>query len=367
MPELFAHLMKGIIQPGFCLGCGTCVASCPFSSLELVEGVPEMKRRCEACGLCFAQCPQVASHTEVERAVFGMNAGENEPAGIVEQTFSVRARDADILGRCQDGGAVTALLEALLEAGFIDGAAVMGVGQSPWLPVPKVATAREELLACAGTKYAWGPLTPALRDAVDLYARERVAVVGTPCQIRAIRRMRSSELAAYRLSEVVRLHIGLFCWQAFSYEGLFRDELERKHHIPLEEVVKFDIKRGKFTAYFKDKPKLELPLKPLTKHARAPCKLCLDFAAELADVSVGAAGSPADHSTVLLRTPVGIEAFEIARRVKALDIQPLEKVRPGFGAIKELSLAKKRAALAEIERRRKSGEPLPFGLTARRL
>jgi len=363
VPELFAHLMKTVIQPGFCLGCGTCVGSCPFLSLELVEGMPTLRRRCEACGICFSQCPQVASQAELERAVFGRNAEEGEPAGIIEQAFSVRAGDADILARCQDGGAVTSLLAALLEEGFIDGAVVMGVGDSPWLPTPKVATTREELLACAGTKYARGPLTPALRDAVDLYARERVAVVGTPCQIRAMRRMRSSELAAYRLSERVGLHIGLFCWQAFSYKGLFKEELEKKLHIPLAEVVKFDIKRGKFIAYFKDKPKRELPLEPLTKHACAPCKLCVDFAAELADISVGAAGSPPDHSTVLLRTPVGIEAFGSARKARTLDIQPLEKVRPGLGAIKELSLVKKGAALAEIERRKKSGEPLPLGLT----
>lgn len=363
MPELFAHLLKSVIRPGLCLGCGTCVGSCPFLSLEFVEGVPTLKRRCEACGICFAQCPHVGSQAELERAVFGRNAEEGEPAGIVEQAFSVRARDADILARCQDGGAVTALLAALLEGGFIDGAVVMGVGDSPWLPAPKVATTREELLACAGTKYARGPLTPALRDAADLYARERVAVVGTPCQIKAMRRMRSSELAAYRLGERVGLCIGLFCWQAFSYKGLFEEELGEKLRIPLAEVVKFDIKRGKFVAYFKGKPKRELPLESLTKHACPPCKLCVDFSAELADISVGAAGSPPDHSTVLLRTPAGIEAFEFARKARVLDIQPLERVRPGLGTVKELSLVKKRAALAEIERRRKSGEPLPPGLT----
>ena len=54
----------------------------------------------------------------------------------------------------QDGGIVTALLAALLEAGEIDGALVAKPSErEPWKGVAHLARAREELIACAGSFY----------------------------------------------------------------------------------------------------------------------------------------------------------------------------------------------------------------------
>jgi len=184
--------------------------------------------------------------------------------------------------------------------------------------------------------------------------------VGLPCQIKAVRRMQTSERAIYRLTDAIKLCVGLFCTRAFPYEQFFKHVIEEQLDIKLTEVVKFDIKGGRFLIYRRGKPRRELALDALDQFVDVPCRICPDFAAELADISVGATGSPLARSTVLQRTRVGVEASEIAEQMKAFDARPIEEVKPGLEAVRRLSMSKKRAAKEEIERRRKLGKPLPF-------
>ena len=357
MPKVFGHLMSEVINPEFCLGCGACVASCIHRMLEMVDGKPKLVGRCEVCNICYYQCPQVVSQEELEKNIFGRNATAEEVAGIYRMAFSAKTSDPEIRTRCQDGGAVTSILAALLKTGFVDGAVV--TASDVWRPVSKVATTRAELLECAGSKYSRGGVLLGLRDAIDLYSCERIAVVGLPCQIKALRRMQTSERAVHRLTDAVKLCIGLFCSRAFPYEQFFKRVVEGQLDTKLADVAKFDIKGGSFLIYRRGKPKRELAVDALEQFVDVPCKLCPDFASELADISVGATGSPLAHSTVLLRTQVGVEAFEIAEITKALNAHPIEEVKPGIEAIRRLSISKKRAAKEEMERRRKLEKPLP--------
>jgi len=40
-----------------CSGCGICASSCPFGSIEMVEGHPLIKEDCRLCGSCVSACP----------------------------------------------------------------------------------------------------------------------------------------------------------------------------------------------------------------------------------------------------------------------------------------------------------------------
>lgn len=352
--------MKEVINPGFCLGCGACLASCPHRALEMVDERPKQMGRCEICNVCYYQCPQVVSQEELERRTFGRNAAAEEAVGIYQRAVSAQTLDPEIRTRCQDGGAVTSLLASLLETDFIDGAVV--TASDGWRPISKVATARAELLECAGSKYSRGGVLLGLRDAIDLYSCERVAIVGLPCQIKAVRRMQTNERAILRLTDAIKLCVGLFCVRAFPYEQFFKRVIEGQLDINLAEAVKFDIKGGRFRIYRRGKPRRELAVNALEQFVDVPCRICPDFAAELADISVGAAGSPLARSTVLLRTKVGVEALELAERMRALNARPIEEVKPGLEAVRRLSMSKKRAAKEEIGRRRRLGKPLPFWL-----
>ena len=360
MAKVFNDLIKEVTTPGYCLACGACVASCPFECLAMEGEIPALKKACVNCGICYEECPQVIDSRQLEQKIFGRKSSGEEALGIYRQTLSVEARSPDIKTRAQDGGAVTTLLASLLEGGFIDGAIVMGVGVLPWQPAPRVAKVRKELMECAGSKYAMGPLFLGLRDAVDLHYCSRVAVVGTPCQIIASRRMQLSELTNRRLGGTIVLHLGLFCERAFEYEKFFRGIIQKQLRTPLSEVVKFDIKRGRFIIYRRHKPRRELALEAVERYVCPPCRVCMDFAAELADISVGSDGSPLGRSTVLIRTQTGSEAFDIARRFRELDVLELEKVKPGIDAIRKTSKEKKLKAARELQRRKLQRRPLPI-------
>lgn len=360
MVKVFNDLINEVTTPGYCISCGACVASCPFVCLTMEGGIPVLKKACVNCGICYGECPQVIDSRQLEQKIFGRKASDEEVFGVYQQALSIEARSSDIKARAQDGGAVTALLASLIEGGFIDGAIVMGVGPLPWQPTPRVAMARNELIECAGTKYAMGPLFLGLRDAVDLHYCSRVAVVGTPCQITASRRMQLSELTNRRLGGTIVLHLGLFCEHAFEYEKFFRGIIQTQLRTPLPEVVKFDIKRGRFIIYRRHKPRRELALEAVQRYVCQSCKVCMDFAAELADISVGSDGSPIGRSTVLIRTQTGSEAFDIARRFRELDVLELEKVKPGIEAIRKTSKEKKLKAGREFQRIKLQRRPLPI-------
>lgn len=68
-------MMSNIINPVFyksninargfhvtdaCVGCGTCVAACPLSNIELVDGKPVWGGSCTHCMACICGCPQGA-------------------------------------------------------------------------------------------------------------------------------------------------------------------------------------------------------------------------------------------------------------------------------------------------------------------
>jgi coenzyme F420 hydrogenase subunit beta len=357
--KIFAHLLKEVIMPGYCLGCGACVATCPYDCLEIKNEKPALKKRCELCGICYFQCPLVYDQKEVEKIVFGKNAPPEEPAGIFANVFSVRAKDEVIRNRAQDGGAVTALLVSLLEMNYIDGAIVMGVGNGPWKPLAKVAEDKAEIINCAGSKYSLTPIFLGLKDATDMYSKERLAIVGLPCQMKAMRQMRFAPFKNDRISDSIKLTIGLFCMENYSYEDFFTNFIEKKLGIDPNEITKIDIKKGILIVSVKDKPSREVSIKELDPFVTQSCRICPDFCAELADISVGSTGSPPGYSTVVLRTPIGIEAFEKVRNANVLEIQPIDAVKPGMKSVRRLSERKKSSSQKELEQLRLSGKPLP--------
>jgi electron transfer flavoprotein alpha subunit/NAD-dependent dihydropyrimidine dehydrogenase PreA subunit len=46
-----------IIDSELCIGCGKCVAICPFNALHLEDGIAVVNEACTACGACLEICP----------------------------------------------------------------------------------------------------------------------------------------------------------------------------------------------------------------------------------------------------------------------------------------------------------------------
>jgi coenzyme F420 hydrogenase subunit beta len=236
----------------------------------------------------------------------------------------------------QDGGAVTALLVCSLESKIIDGAITSAVSEEkPFFPVPKLVTTPREVVESAGTRYTYSPNIQALSEA-NRQNREAVAFVGTPCEIRAIRKMQHANL---RLVQSIKLLVGLMCSKAFSYEGLMVDHIQNKLGINLHSVKKIDIK-GKAMTITADAKETTIPLASVEKYARKACRLCNDFSCELADVSAGSLGLNG-WTLMVIRTSIGEQFFTQAEKAQAFVTRSVREDDPALKLLQRLSKTKR--------------------------
>ncbi len=357
--KLFGHLKREVIDSGFCVSCGACVVSCPLHSLGFEETGPELQGMCNACGLCYAQCPQPVFDDDLKKRIFGDNP--SSAIGYYKGLYSGKTTSPEIEMIAQNGGVVTSLLVSLLEEGFIDGAVVMDK-DSQWKPIPMVATTKEELLDCSGSKYSQAPILKALGDVVDRYDMDRVALVGTPCQIKAFRNMTVGDRPAKKVSKSVLLTVGLFCLRSFAYESLFEKVLPDQLGIDPSDVSKFDITESNLVIYQKGRPKKRVSLDVLERFVPESCKVCGDFTAEFADISVGGTGSPEGFSTTIVRTDVGSQAFSVGLKSGGYEVNKLDEDEPRIESIEKLSKINKQKAERRIKIQTRNDESLPSGL-----
>ena len=216
----------------------------------------------------------------------------------------------------QDGGAVSALLIALLGAGEIDGALVSKPSDDPdepWKGVATIATTPQEVAAASGSFYNQ---TMALAELdlspYKLPAKPRIAVVGTPCEVEGIRAMQARRwpTGAHRVDAVV-LTIALMCTKNFDYESLILRELRDRRGVDLDRVSKVDVIRGRMIVEYRDgELAVDEPVKDFHGAALKGCDECADFLGRSADLSVGSVGSMDGWTSVLVRTERGRLAFQ---------------------------------------------------------
>jgi coenzyme F420 hydrogenase subunit beta len=332
-------LEKRVVSADKCIGCAACVISCPLKILEYDKGTPKVTGKCTSCGICSQICPRYElSSPSLESFVFGRERGPEEEFGIYQRILVARAKDKAVLKVCQDGGVVSALLVFALKNGIIDGAAVSGVSEAkPFYPVPKLALSQKEVLECAGTRYSYSPNLLAFQKGVEL-KKERLAFVGTPCQIQALQRMQMLPLKKY--AKALNFTIGLMCTEAFTYEGLMEKKIQGEMGIDLRNVKKINIK-GKVIVTLKSGEMKEIPLKEVKEYAQKGCVLCRDFSAELADISAGGVGLTGWTLTVL-RTKIGEELFESAERENLFETKPVEQEKNALDTLINLSKRKRK-------------------------
>jgi len=348
-PKVFGHLLRDVIRKDLCVGCGTCVSVCPTMAIDFKEGSPTLVGQCIACGMCYANCPRTEHELEdLEEETFGrVREDEEELTGVMKNAYAVRAKDDNLRTDAQDGGAVTAILSSFLSSGG-DAAIVAGTdSEKPWLPEPVVVRDPEEVKKYVGTKYTSSPTMVGTISAIKEYESDKIAVVGTPCQMLGLTRTRTGEFKSGKIDEAIDLKIGLFCMETYDYDKLM-DYLEEQGIDP-SQITRFEIKSGKFYAYEEDEVLHEVKISTLKDLVRHCCHYCGDFASELSDISVGNVGSPDKWSTVITRTERGEEALKNAEDAGLIEVKPLSEVKPGISLVKRLSKIKKKQQ-QEIER-----------------
>jgi len=334
-------LLESVISKNKCTGCGACVTICPFNVLDYHEK-PELVNECKTCGICAKVCPRYdysqPEMEKMEKMIFGRERKENEEFGVYQKILVAQSTDKKILSVCQDGGVATSLLVCAMQNGLIDAAVATGVNQeTPLMPYPKVAEDVEEILECAGTKYVYSPNLLALKDAIGK-GKKRIAVVGTPCQIHAIRKIQAAKLKKY--SDPVKFTIGLMCTESFDYNCLIGHV--RKLGVEPEDVKKMNIK-GKLLIFLKSGEIKRIPLSELKGCMREGCKSCDDFSSELSDISVGGLGLSGWTFTII-RTPKGEELFEAAEKAGLITSRKVESNEPALQLLVKLSKIKRKRA-----------------------
>jgi coenzyme F420 hydrogenase subunit beta len=299
--KTYRDLKKDVWEAGLCSGCGACVAVCPAEGLFFEPGkgekCPVSTGTCKEdqfevpCGVCYEVCPRARGEA---RQMLG------------EYTAAMAAKSAFEIPRRQSGGAVTAILANALDEGLLDGVVTVTEDRFTLQPRSAVITSSEVLLHEAGSRYSWWvPLLASLKEAVVRRKLRRLAVVGVPCAVQAVQRMRSSDnQLAKPYGRSVRLLIGLFCTESFDYRVLVGEILGKKHGVEPWQVKRLNV-AGKLEVTVEGRDQVAIPLKELDAAVRPGCRICTDFAAVDADISAGAVGAPKGFTTLLIRTPVG--------------------------------------------------------------
>lgn len=335
-------LEREVIYNGLCCYCGSCGAFCK-EYITYENEIPVTKKKCyEIHGACYDFCPRTFfAPLEVERAVFGEIRTDNLLGYYKGDILTARATDKAIREKAQDGGVVSALLVFLLEHGEID-AAVVSKTSEDWVAEPFVATKKADIIAAAGSKYTQCPSVSGVGDALE-QGYKNVALVGLPCHIQGMRKVQQStgfDVGA----DKVKLLIGLLCSETFDMPMLKNKLLELGTQI--EDVEKFNIKKGSFIVYTKAGKELKTPIKNMRDCVREACDYCYDFAAEFADVSVGSIGSEFGWSTVITRSDAGEELVKRAEEEGAIETKKLSESE--LKGVRKLASYKKQGNLKNI-------------------
>ncbi len=326
MEELrtFTDLTNEVVGKGICGKCGGCVSFCSAGELNALKiGEDELPQffnedNCLKCGICYLICPQTDTLNEELQEKFGWKP----PIGDFQRITSAQTTNRKVKEICTDGGVVTALLTYLLDHNLIQGALV-SKKTGRFARKATIARTSEELIEAAGSTFSgslhleelggkYTTYTPILSTVKALKKKylQDMAVVGTPCQVNAIRKMQCLGILPAHL---IKYSIGLFCIENFYFDGGARERLEKKLAVRLEDIAKLNIKDDLIITLTKGAT-FHVPLEEVHEVARPACFACQDFSNEYADISAGGLGSPDGYTTTLLRTKVGAEVYDEAFR-----------------------------------------------------
>ena len=265
------------------------------------------RRLCTDCGISRSAQPQRCAqacqfiqpdYPGLERRVQGRARGEGPAAGEDERFFGpyqtlLRARLRQPSVGAQWTGITTRIAERLLEQGLVD--AVIAMAPHPddrWRPMPVLVTRAEDMAVCRGMRMGYAPLLEWVEPALA-QGHKRLAVIGIPCQIYALRAIQPQLEREHGLQSL--FVIGTPCSDNTSTENFH-------HFLSLLSDRPQDIAYLEFRADYKVEirtdqgerrliPFLNLPLSQLKPDFfPLTCRTCVDYTNVLSDITVGYMG-----------------------------------------------------------------------------
>ena len=281
------------------------------------------------------------------------------------------ATDPEIRFRGASGGVLSQILVHLLESGAVDAVVVNTADPArPTANVTAVATARADVLAAAGSRYA--PSAPLADLGARLLPGRRHAFVGKPCDAAALRAMAAADLM---LAEQVPVILSFFCAGVPNLKGA--DRVLEALGAPISDTAAFRYRGngwpGQATARLSDGSERSMSYhdswgKILSGHVQSRCKICADGTGVAADLvcadawEADEAGYPLFEeqegtSLIVARTPFGAELLAGAVAAGRVVVAPFDAGR--LPAIQPGQHERRRSLLARLAGLRFMGRPVP--------
>jgi coenzyme F420 hydrogenase subunit beta len=353
----FNDLEQKIINAGFCTSCGACEAACPVHAITLENDKvchEDCSKDIGSCPICYEICPHSeALMSDSLRFVAGTPL-RREGLGYYRRILLAQAADPELRKLGHGGAVVTTLLTNAIEKGEIDSAIVsQAETNTPIKPKALVGVVPDDILSAVGSKFFPSSVARAFGSAVYEYGKARIAFVGVPCHVLALRKLEAWE---HKITGNLKVIIGLFCFWTLSF-GRLLAHLKKAYNINPDEIKRLNIVKDLIVQTEKDT--IRVPLSEIKPHIMTSCETCTDFTSELADISVGSAFPLKEWSTVIIRTKAGEEFFYSAVEAGVINTGVIELEPDAFKHVIETAVHKRKNALAELNEMKEAYVPVP--------
>jgi coenzyme F420 hydrogenase subunit beta len=342
-------LEKKIINSGFCTLCGACEAACPVSAIQIegekVRRLHDCSKDLDLCPICYGMCPHSEAHLLKSLRFVSDAPIRNEELGYYRKIVLAQAVDPKLREQSHGGAVVTSLLTYGIEKKIFDSAIVsQAETENPAKPKPSVALVPDDILSAVGSKFFPSSVAQAYGSAVYGYGKTKIAFVGVPCHVLALRKM---EAWQHKISGNLKITIGLFCFGTFSLSRLL-EHITKTYKIKLSDIKQMRL--SKRFAIHTENEVIRIPLSEIEDHILPSCRTCTDFTAELADISVGGAYPLKDWSTVIVRTKAGEDFFYDAVENGVINTWVIEQEPNVIERVMVAAMQKRTSALKEAKK-----------------